>query len=359
MPKKFWLILLVPFSILLTILAHGNPAATERWFSMGFYRFWTETFGRLFGWIPFSVSQFLIILLPIGAVVYIGYTVWCLIAKKGKRKEYSLRFVANTACTLGILAILFTLGAGLNYGRLELSDSLGLDVRPSSTQELAALTEELVAEVNRLAPLVARNEHGHMVIAARSYTALSTQAREIFRNAGENIPLLRGYVPHSKPILYSHFMSRLRIAGVFSPFTLEAHVNVHMLDYHIPSTMLHELAHIRGIMREDEANFIAWLVGKDSGNYCFMYSSAMMALSYAANALFRANREEHSRIMAELHYYVRLDRHANWEYWQQFTGPLAEISQNVNDAYLRANRQEDGVQSYGRVVDLMLAYRRD
>ena len=33
----------------------------------------------------------------------------------------------------------------------------------------------------------------------------------------------------------------------------------------------------------------------------------------------------------------------------------AEIHNKVNDAYLKANNQTDGVQSYGRMVDLLIA----
>ena len=39
-------------------------------------------------------------------------------------------------------------------------------------------------------------------------------------------------------------------------------------------------------------------------------------------------------------------------------GKVAEVQDKVNDAYLKGNGQSDGVQSYGRVVDLMLAWRR-
>ena len=34
------------------------------------------------------------------------------------------------------------------------------------------------------------------------------------------------------------------------------------------------------------------------------------------------------------------------------------MNARVNDAYLRAQGQADGVQSYGRMVDLILALRR-
>ena len=38
---------------------------------------------------------------------------------------------------------------------------------------------------------------------------------------------------------------------------------------------------------------------------------------------------------------------------------MAEVAQQVNNAYLKANRQYDGVKSYGRVVDLLLAEWRE
>jgi len=353
---------------------------------MGIYRAITETYGRVFGYLPFSVFQFLIILFPLGLVGYIGYELYFIIRTKRLRrlcfpkfvkhrlrskrtgkcvavswhiKKSATRFVANIAFMLGVIWFMFTLGAGLNYARVPFGDTIGLETRPSYSHELAALTEILVAQVNVLSPQMHRNEYGHMVISARGNMALSSEAREIFRNAGEKWPVLRGFVPHTKPILYSRFMSRLRIVGVFTPWTLEPHVNIDVMDYHIPVTMLHELAHFRGFMQEDEANFIAWIIGHHSGHPDFMYSAAMLALSYAAGQLHRADRDEHSRIMATLCRYAQIDRRANWEYWQQFEGPLADVSRAANDAYLRANRVQDGVQSYGRVVDWLLAYFRD
>ena len=41
--------------------------------------------------------------------------------------------------------------------------------------------------------------------------------------------------------------------------------------------------------------------------------------------------------------------------WEPYKGEAAEIHNKVNDAYLKANNQTDGVQSYGRMVDLLIA----
>ena len=364
--KRLWFGLLAPLSLLLTILAHRSPSYTERWFSMGIYQILTETYGRIFGILPFSISQFLIIIFPLIVIIYTFYEAYVLCSARGYgythtkrqvRLKSCARLVTNFSCTIGIIAFMFTMGAGLNYARLEFGEIAGLEVKPSPVSELVTLGEILAADLNELAPLVNRNENGEMILSG-SHFATAREAQVAFRATAEEFPVLRGYVPLVKPIIYSEFMSRLRITGIYSPFTMEAHVNVHVPDYHIPFTMMHEIAHFRGIMREDEANFIGWLASKRSDSPDFMYSGAIMAFSHTRTQLRRASYYDYRRIMDSLVDEVRTDFAANSRYWQQFTGPLADISTAANDRYLRANRQEDGVASYGRMVDLLLAYFR-
>ena len=154
-------------------------------------------------------------------------------------------------------------------------------------------------------------------------------------------------------------MSYCQITGIFIPFTCEANVNVDIPYYNLPSTMCHELTHLRGYMREDEANFIAYLASLQSDSPDFQYSGVMLAYAYVENALYRADQQAWREASALLSDGVRRDLAANSAYWKQFEGPVAEISSQVNDSYLKANKQEDGVKSYGRMVDLLLAdYRQ-
>ena len=46
------------------------------------------------------------------------------------------------------------------------------------------------------------------------------------------------------------------------------------------------------------------------------------------------------------------------QYWQQFESPVSEASQQVNNTFLQANMQQDGVKSYGRMVDLLIGLWR-
>jgi hypothetical protein len=154
-------------------------------------------------------------------------------------------------------------------------------------------------------------------------------------------------------------MSQTEITGIFFPFTMEANVNVDVPDYSIPVTMLHELAHLRGFMREDEANFIAYLAGIKSDNVELNYSGTMLALIIAGNALYDQSPELYFEIRKGYSDGVINDIRANSMYWQQYEDTVVStISNKINDTYLKVNAQADGVKSYGRMLDLLLANYR-
>ncbi len=70
---------------------------------------------------------------------------------------------------------------------------------------------------------------------------------------------------------------------------MEANYNGHMPEMDIPSTVCHELSHLKGFMREDEANFIAYLACRQSDSAAFRYSGALLAYIYSGNALYKAD----------------------------------------------------------------------
>ena len=159
-------------------------------------------------------------------------------------------------------------------------------------------------------------------------------------------------------MLLSHLWSYTQITGVFTCWSMEANVNIDVPDFTLPFTMCHEQAHLRGFMREDEANFIAYLACMESEDQAIQYSGASMAAMYAMNTLYQADYERFCELYATYSPGVQRDFAAQSRYWAQFEGPVAEVSDKVNDTYLKANRQTDGVASYGRMVDLLLANYR-
>ncbi len=60
--------------------------------------------------------------------------------------------------------------------------------------------------------------------------------------------------------------------------------------------------------------------------------------------------------MSNLNSSTKEDIKEYYKFWQQYTGNLSEVSHKINDAYLKANSQEDGIKSYSRVVKLLVLY---
>ena len=172
-------------------------------------------------------------------------------------------------------------------------------------------------------------------------------------------PELGGYYPKAKPVLTTWYLSSQLLQGVYSPFTVEANYNNGMPEQDKPSTICHELSHLKGFMREDEANFVAYLACRASEDPQFRYSGSTLAYIYSGNALYAQNPAALRKVREKLCDQAVRDLLDHNAYWDTYRGKISEVSDKVNDVYLKANAQEAGTKSYGRMVDLLLAWNRE
>ena len=122
--------------------------------------------------------------------------------------------------------------------------------------------------------------------------------------------------------------------------------------------MTHELAHQCGFMREDRGElhrvFGLQAVGRRADA---LQRSYLLAYDNAVSALGKVDPGggEGDRLRAVGGGAAR-SRPARG-HWAQY-GPIQDVSNAANDTYLKANDQADGMRSYGRMVDLLLAEQR-
>lgn len=355
--KRLWLIALAPIALLLNLAAARYPAFAE-WYAVTVYPRLSLAVNAVTSPIPFSLAELLIPLTVLALLACLLGTVIKVFRGKNGRAGPALRFLLNLACAAGAVGFVFVLFCGINYSRYTFAQTSGLPVQPSSRKELTALCGSLAGDVNTLRSKVQTDKNSVMKLNRPSVYATAQEARAAYDRIHLEYPLLRPGYGAPKPVFASRLMSQADITGIFFPFTFEANVNTDIPAYSIPVTMCHELSHLRGYMREDEANFIGYLVCEKSGDTDFEYSGKMLAFIQTSNALYAADPDSAEKIFAGLSDGVRRDLSANTAYWKQFEGPVARFSNSVNDSYLKANRQTDGVKSYGRMVDLLLAEYR-
>lgn len=355
--KRLFLLLLLPLSVALTGIASHFPNFTEAFYARGVYPVISQGIGFLFAWIPVSMSEIILAALAFGVIGYLVWTAASFIKAKGdrhRRIHLCTRFITNLAVGSAVIYFAFVLLCGLNYYRHPFSLYSGLEIRPSSAQELAALCGELLERANGLRLQVPEDADGITALGC-SHFEMAERTRAAFLTMSGDYDVLAGNYSRPKPVLLSSLMSYTQITGFFFPYTFEPNVNVHVPAYTIPATMCHEQTHLRGFMREDEANFIAYLACRQSGDPVQEYSGVMLALVHSMNGLYGADYDMFCELRRQYSDGLNRDLQYHSEYWKRHDGTVAKVSDKINDTYLKVNKQTDGVKSYGRMVDLLLA----
>lgn len=325
-------------AVALELLAREANGFGE-WYAQRVYPLIVESVGRITGLIPAAFVELLIYLLMACGVWYI--------VRNWKAK---IKILAWLSFFLSALFFLFTVNCGINYYRKPFSSYSGLELRNSSGEELENLCLRLTDIINEMCANGITEEVDLKTTRLESVKAM--------KKLGTVYQELSGFYPPPKPLIFSRFFSVQQLCGQYSPFTVEATYNRDMPDYNIPHTVCHELSHLRGFMREDEANFIGYLACIGSEQDSFRYSGYLSGWIYASNALAKTDYAAYERVCKRLDERAWADLRFNNEYWAGYEGKAAEVSNQINDTYLKMNSQPDGVKSYGRVVDLMLAYER-
>jgi hypothetical protein len=340
-------------AVLLRGAASLSPDRVESLYARSVYPMVRDSWGCAAAVLPFSLAEALAALLVLGLGARVLKAAWD--ARRTRLRSVA-RLAADLVAALGLLVLLFLVLWGLNYQRLPLAASAGLVLKPAPPSELLALAEALLDQANALRGLQAEDARGAMRVP--SAADVLARASIGFAPLEPHFSFLSARCSAPKPIASSPLFSWLGITGIFVPFTGEANVNTSVPDSDLPFSAAHELAHQRGIAREDEANYVAYLACRAHPDPDFRYAGALAASLYASAALRGVDPEGARRLEARRSPAVGRDLAVLREWSDRHRGPARRASRRINDAYLKAQGQEQGVRSYGRMVDLLLAERR-
>jgi uncharacterized protein DUF3810 len=333
------------------------PAAVERFYTHGLYPGIVAALGWLTGRVPVSIGEGLLLLVAVIVLGLSAQLVLVLRHARGRRTRVLGLALLRTAAAAAVLYAAFLVLWGLNYARLPLAAQAGLDVHPAPLTELVELSQELVGEADRLREGLPEDAAG-VLSAPGGLRSILERAPAGLRRAAERQRGLMIPVAPPKAALFSPLMSYLGITGIYFPFTAEAHVNHTVPVPELPFVASHELAHQTGVAREDEANYVAYLACRAHPDGDFRYSGAFSASLYALGALARLDRAAWRGLEGRRSAGVRRDLKALSAWSARYEGRAERASRTLNDAYLRSQGQVQGVASYGRMLDLLLAERR-
>lgn len=301
----------------------------------------------------FSVAELLYAIAAGVVLLWMGATVRRLMTEKGRRGRIVYRIVLTAVCTVLTVYAGFSLLWGVNYYAESFQEQSGVYARESTPEELARVTEYFARQLAGCADQVKRDENG---LFAESRADIFAHSVRVFDGIYDEFPCLvmEDHVP--KGVRFSTALSAMDFTGFYFPFTGEANLNIDSPACYLPSTIAHEMAHQRGIASEQECNFIAIAASTTAQSPAYRYSGWLMGFTYLSNALYRADQEAWKQVRVLLPDTVVADLRDNSAYWAEFEGPVNDAAQKVYDSFLKSSGESRGTQSYGTVVDMLMAY---
>ncbi len=346
------LVVLVIMYVLINIFTM-NRHAVEMYYSRFIFKYISAALNFVSSLLPISLAE--VILFLFAVFISISIIFFIVGIKKASFHSQVLYFLGQSLysfmCFALIIGISFMLLWGLNYYRQPLSSYLkSVDM---NDQNVSKVVEILIEEANSLRNDIEVNYETYTI---ERFINSSKGMNAYFESVDDEFEFLNGYIfSPPKPILISKLFLQMQISGIYSPFTGEANVNYLIPSFTMTFTMLHEMAHQRGIAYEDEANFIAYVANYKSDDKNMQYTAAFEALLYCLRALDRGEayddlvKKIDSRIIEDIKYLS--------SFWLSYDGHVSKTATAVNDLYLKSNSQKLGVKSYSKVVNLIVAYR--
>ena len=351
MKAKITLILSLIFIVIILKIMTISKNFVENFYSRLIYKKISGAMNRLSSNFNFSIGELLLFLFIIAVIIFIIIAIKksffnANIKTLADKLKIALNFTYIFACSMIIIYIIFLIAWGLNYHRVPLIENYA--PRDINDDDIYMLADSLIKNINSL-----KDEMKYKEINT-NYQALNRMIEAEYNKVFEDFAFLDMHYSRTKPIMISKIFLHLQITGIYSPFTSEANVNILIPSISIPFTIAHEIAHQIGIAYEDEANFISYVACSKHTDPFIRYSANFEALLYVLNEVKRD--ENYAHLMSNLNNDTKEEIKKYYEFWQNYMGKLSKVSQKVNDTYLKANSQKDGIKSYSRVVKLLVLY---
>lgn len=272
----------------------------------------------------------------------------------------TIAFRHNVIRWLGMIATVCSVVLFLHVGfyalggyARPLSQEMKMEAAEISQSNLEEATIYYRDQANDLAGRVPREADGGLKFD--DFDILAAQAAEGYDNLSLRYSLFSGSTAPVKKLGFSSIFSQMNISGITVGLTGEACVNPDIFCGMLPFTMCHEMAHRMAIVREDDANFAAYLACESNPDLQYQYSGYLNAYIYCINALWETNPQAAYEIQSGISNELARDLADNNEEVRQYEGTtINAVGKAANNTYIETMGDERGEESYDEVYKLLV-----
>lgn len=338
-------------AIYLIMVFAGYPNAVEHYYSQGLYQGICRVMHPVLNVLPLSLGDVLYIVV-VGYLVYAFTKLIRLLLKKQWHPAGML--FAGLIIGVQCAVIMFYMMWGLNYFRPSAAERLGLREETFTVADLEAVTITLIDSANATRARLSAAD------LRQPNDTIYKRAKAAILKLGDSAAPFKTYSPRVKPSLLTAVTNYIGTSGYYNPFTTEAQLNYQQPVFTRPFVACHEMSHQMGFGPEDEANFAGYLAATISKDKLLRYSAYHLAVLEFMFTLRGADSLLHKQLKTRLSPQVKSDFKQEREYWQAYQNQLNVITSIFYDNFLKANNQPQGLDTYNRMVTLVMAmYRKE
>lgn len=339
--KKFWAGILLAQFLLFFIFSKLRFAVS---FFENLFEIQKKTHQLLFAWIPFSIGDVIYILYG----VFLMYLIIKLFRKKTRNKA-----LLKILIVLNITYFIYQIFWGMLYFQTPVI--LKLPKTDITLEKRKILALEYLKKAKATRRLVQEDQNGVFLIKD-----LNSIEKEILKQQ-KNLPRFitskqTCQINSFKPSLFDDMMSFTGILGYYNPFTAEAQYNTNLPPSYLPFTLAHESSHQLGYAREQEANFIGYLIGVGSKNSELKYSTEYFTLKSLLNSIVYEDEKFVKNVLENYSEEMKKDRLNEKRFISKHQGWLNDFFGFTNNLFLKSNQQEGSV-TYSYFIDLLVRYK--
>ncbi len=342
MTKKT-IVKLIVLGVLLTIfvlfiILKTNVGVAE-WWTTHFVNFYLNVFGHITKYIPFSITEVVMVGVIFLSIVFL---VFCLIYLFKKKFYRSLQMLLNLSLVVLSVFTLYQVTAEMAYNREKLN--LNLYENKVEKTEFRSVIEYFIKDLNECCEHLEFKDNGDL-IEPMSHQELNKQLEEEYKKL--DTKYLLNFTTSTKQMMTSFLYREFHITGVTFMPTAEANVNYMNVASGKPFTYAHELAHTKGSMREADADLIAAYITLHSDSYYLRYSGYYYTIgSLLSLADYTGVENEYNSLASTIDLRFFKNCQFNSDYWKAHN-MWSDFANWVNDIYLKISGVKEGTENYG------------
>ena len=340
--KKFWATILVVQILLFFTFSKLSVVISA---FENFFEIQKKIHQLLFSWFPFSFGDIFYILLVISLLYFF---VKCFNKKNRNNSFLKILILIN------ILYFTYQIFWGMLYFQKPIIAKLPETEITLEKRKNLALKYLKKCKETRL--LVKENQQGVFIVSDLKNIQseiLSRQTRLPTFISNKKASEINAF----KPSLFKNIMSFTGILGYYNPFTAEAQYNTELPSSYLLFTLAHESSHQLGFAREQEANFIGYLIGINSSNEELKYSTEYFTLKSLLNSIVYEDEKFVKNVLESYSEGMQRDRAYEKQFVLKHQGFLNEFFGFTNNLFLKSNQQEGSV-TYSYFIDLLVRYEK-